>query len=109
MLNTRFSMSLTACVLHKTILTSAHAACRRPVPFLRMKLMLRVDDLCRFYACCITASWHPRFGPEFALPMCPKAARAGVMIGKVIGFPFMPSWLCDVRRMAAEDWLTEIS
>ena len=28
--------------------------------------------------------------------------------GSVIALPFMPSWLCNVRRKATEDWLTAL-
>ena len=68
--------------------------------------MLRVDDLCRFYALCIIVSWHPGFGPKCALPIDRKAGVIG--IGSVIDLPFMPSWLCNVRRKATEDWLTAL-
>ena len=45
-------------------------------------------------------------GPKCALPIDHKAGVIG--IGSLIGFPFMPSWLCNVRRKATEDWLTAL-
>ena len=29
-----------------------------------------------------------------------------ISIGSEIGLPLVPSWLCNVRRNAPEDWLT---
>ena len=52
------------------------------------------------------ASWHPGFSPKSALPIDRKAGVIGT--GSVIGLPVMPSWLCNVRRKATEDWLTAL-
>ena len=40
------------------------------------------------------------------MPIDRKAVAIG--IGSVIGLPVMPSWLCNVRRKALEDWLTAV-
>ena len=70
----------------ETIMTSSHATRRRHVPFLRMMQH------------CIMA---PGFQPK------ERPVKAGVMgTGSVIGLPFMPSCLCNVRRKATEDLLT---
>ena len=61
-------------------------------------LTLRVDDL--------PAQKLPGFGPKFALPFDRKAGAIGA--GSEIGFPCMPSCLCNVRRQATEDWLTAV-
>ena len=67
--------------------------------------MLRVDDLCRFYARCIIASWQPGFSPKKAMPLDIKASLI-ISIGSEIGLPLVPSWLCNVLRNATVDWLT---
>ena len=65
----------------------AEALSRRPL----RKLMLRVDDLCRVYACCIIASWQPGFSPKKAMPIDLKASLI-ISIGSEIGLPLVPSW-----------------
>ena len=69
-------------------------------PFIASTLPLRKPMLL------IIASWHPGFSPKSALPIDRKAGVIGT--GSVIGLPVMPSWLCNVRRKATEDWLTAL-
>ena len=68
--------------------------------------MVRIDDRNRVYARCIIASWHYGFGPQLALPVAIQAVT--IFIGSIIGFPYMPSWLCNVVLNATEDCLTAL-
>ena len=84
-----------ACFFGIHVALSLHPQCRcrfyvsTTVPFLRM---MRVDD------------WDPGFSRRTAVPLDLKARV--VTIGFPVGFPFMPSCLCRVRRRATEDRLT---
>ena len=64
---------------------------------------LRVDDRTRFYAHAL----QRRFRAQLMLRVDDRQA-IGIGTGSVIALPFMPSWLCNVRRKALEDWLTAV-
>ena len=64
---------------------------------------LRVDDRTRFYAHAL----QRRFRAQLMLRV-DDSYTIVIGTGSVIALPFMPSWLCNVRRKALEDWLTAV-